>query len=262
MVDAATQAALGGNSRDVARRRLQSSQALAADLSRRFRVGEAAQSDALTADADAASAAVTLADTQAQLTGALAALAVLTGQTAVPSLAGPDPKMPRLEALGETHPRLIAARRATEVAQSSMRLTRIENRDSPEVGIQGINEKQGSNTPWNTRFGVVVRFPFATEGRNAPRLAAAQAQVTATEVQSVSAKRQAATELQQAVEILDGARQGSAAARAATSLVTRRGQIERAWRNGEMPLVEVVRANLSSLKFWSQRRERVSNPAE
>lgn len=247
ILDAATQAALAGNTRDEARRRLQSSQALSVDLARRFRIGEAAQSDALAADADAASALATLADAQARLTSAVAALATLTGQAAVPSLAAAEPQVARLDALRETHPRLVAARRQVEAAQSSLRLTRIQNRDSPEVGIQGINEKQGNGSPWNTRFGVVVRFPFATEGRNAPRLAAAEAQITAAEVQSALAERQVATELLQAVAMLDGARQGSVAAtRAASSLTTRRGQIERAWRAGEMPLIEVTRANAAA----------------
>lgn len=162
----------------------------------------------------------------------------------MPGLAGPEPPPPRPDEVRDTHPRVAAARRTAEAAQSSLRLTRIENRDSPEVGLQGINEKQGGASPWNTRFGLVVRFPFATEARNAPRLAAAQAQLTAAEVQLVQAERQVAAELQQAVATLAGARQGSAAAtRAAASLVTRRGQIEQAWRAGEMPLIEVVRAN-------------------
>jgi hypothetical protein len=38
-------------------------------------------------------------------------------------------------------------------------------------------------------------------------------------------------------------RSQEAAARAAASLDLRRGKIERAWRAGEMPLVEVIRAN-------------------
>ncbi len=244
VLDAATQAAISANTRDSARRRLQSSQALAADLTRRFRIGEAAQSDALAADADAASAMVTLSDAQAQFAGAQALLASLTGQLAVPSLIGPEPAPPKMDAVRDSHPRLIAARRVAEAAQSAMRLTRIESRDSPEVGIQGTNEKQGGTSPWNTRFGLVVRFPFATEARNLPRLAAAQSQVTTAQVQLVQAERQVTAELQQSVATLAGARQGSAAAtRAASSLVTRRGQIERAWRAGEMPLIEVVRAN-------------------
>ncbi len=244
VLDAATQASISANTRDAARRRLQASQALAANLNRRFRIGEAAQSDALAADADAASAMVTLADAQAQFAGAQALLASLTGQPAVPSLMGPEPPLPKMDAVRDTHPRLIAARRVAEAAQSAMRLTRIESRNSPEVGIQGLNEKQGAASAWNTRFGLVVRFPFATEARNAPRLAAAQSQVTNAQVQLVQAERQVTSELQQSVATLAGARQGSAAAtRAASSLATRRGQIERAWRAGEMPLIEVVRAN-------------------
>ncbi|MGI4955767.1 MAG: TolC family protein, partial [Janthinobacterium lividum] len=244
VLDAASQAALAENARTAAGRRLQAAQVLAADLNRRFRVGEAAQSDALAADADVANAAVTLADAAAQLAAAQATLAALTGSTSVPSLSGGAVAVPGLDALRQVHPRLVAARRLVDAAQSSLRLTRLDTRDSPEIGVQGIHEKQGAATPYNTRFGVVVRFPFATQARNAPRIAAAEAQVTAAEVQQVQAERQVLAELQSAQGALEAARQGSAAAtRAAGSLTIRRGQIERAWRAGEMPLIEVLRAN-------------------
>jgi len=57
----ATSATDAANTRAIAARRLATSRALAGDLSRQFAVGEAAQSDALAAEADAANAAVTLA---------------------------------------------------------------------------------------------------------------------------------------------------------------------------------------------------------
>ena len=242
VLDLSSQAALAANTRDVARRRLATTQALATDLNRRFRIGENAQSDALAADADASNARLALADAEAQLAAARAMLAAVTGSEAVPSLAVAAGAGPG--SAPEAHPRLVAARKAVEAAQAAMRLTRIESRDSPTVGVQGIHEKQGAGQPYDTRFGLVVRFPFATEARNAPLLAAAQSGVTAATTQLALAERQVTAERRQAEALLLGARQGSeAAARAATALGTRRGQVERAWRMGEMPLIEVVRAN-------------------
>ena len=239
VLDLAAQAGVAANARDVAARRLATAQALAENLSRQFRVGEASQSDALAASADAASAAVTLSGAEAQLAAAQAALAAVVGSPAVPRLDAPG----AVSGPASAHPRIVAATRAVEAAQAAARLARIENRDSPEVGLQGINEKQ-PGTKWDTRFGVTVRFPFATEARNAPRRAAAEQATTQATVQLTVAQREVQAGIQQAQAMLAGAERGSAAsARAAAELERRRGQIERAWRVGEMPLIEVVRAN-------------------
>ena len=245
VLDLAARAALATNTRDVARRRLQSSSALALDTQRRFRVGEGSESDALAADAEAAGARVTLSGAEAQLGSALAALATVTGAPVVPRLADAPAvlafRRPGANRLA-SHPRVIAAERAVAAAQEQVRLVRIENRDSPQIGVEGINEKQ-PGTRWDTRFGVVVHFPFATEARNAPRRAAAEQAVTQAIMQLELARRQVLAGVQQATALLEGAEQATVAARrAADALDKRSGQIERAWRLGEMPLIEVVRA--------------------
>jgi len=241
VLDLAAQASVAATARHVAARRLTTAQSLSTDLARQFRVGEAAQSDALAASADAANTAITLSNAEAQLAAAQAALAAVVGTPAVPRLDAPGPAPGPIPA--SAHPRIIAATRAVEAAQASARLTRIDIRDSPEIGLQGINEKQ-PNSKWDTRFGVTIRFPFATEARNAPRRAAAEQAVTQAMVQLALAQREVAAGLQQAQAMLAGAERSSAASiRAAAELDKRRGQIERAWRVGEMPLIEVVRAN-------------------
>ena len=242
----AAQAAFTANERDVARRRLASAEALAADLAHRFHVGESSESDALAADAEAAGARVALSAAEAQLASDVAALAAVTGQDTVPRLVASASRPAAQVALAvapATHPRIIAAERAVAAAEAKARLTRIENRDSPTIGVTGINEKQ-YGSPWDTRFGVMFRLPFATEARNAPLRAAAEEAVTQAEVQLVLAQREVLTAVHQAAAVLAGAERGSAAAlRAAGALDKRRAEVERAWRVGEMPLIEVVRAN-------------------
>jgi len=248
VLDLAAQAALALGDRNVAARRLATAQALAANLARQFRIGEASQSDALAADADAASAAVTLSNAEAQLGSARAVLAVVVGNDLLPRLDAPGPAAPASASRPAAdplaaHPRIAAAQRAVDAAQASARLVGIENRDSPVFGLQGINEKQ-PGTKWDTRFGVTFTLPFATEARNAPRRAAAEQAVTQAVVQLVQAQRAVLAAVRQAEALLTGAERGSVAAeRAAAGLVKRRGQIGRAWQVGEMPLIEVVRAN-------------------
>ena len=260
VLDLAAQAALAVGDRDVAARRLATAQALAADLTRRFRIGESSQSDALAAEADADGATVTLSSAKAQLGAARAALAVVVGNDLlprldVPGLAARTPAaQPAADPLA-AHPRVVAAQRAVEAAQASARLVGIEDRDSPEVGLQGINEKQ-PGTRWDTRFGVTFRLPFATEARNAPRRAAAEQAVTQAVVQLVQAQRAVLAAVRQAEAVLAGAERGSVAAeRAAAGLVKRRGQIGRAWQVGEMPLIELVRANALSYDAEAAREK-------
>jgi len=255
VLDLVSQATLAANTRDVAAHRLTAAQALATDLANRFHVGESSESDALAADAEAAGASVTLSLAEAQLASIRAALAAVTGVAVPPRLtatsaalatrplvlsaAGSSPGMAALAA----HPRIAAAERAVAAAQARARLVWIENRDSPQIGFQGINEKQPGSR-WDTRFGVVFRLPFATQARNAPLRAAAEQVVTQAEVALALAQREVLAGIRQAEALLTGAARASTAAeRAAGELDRRRGQIERAWHLGEMPLIEVIRAN-------------------
>ncbi len=244
VLDLAMRGTEATNARDVALRRLTTDKALADDLGRRFRLGESSQSDFLAATAEAASAEAAFQGAEAQLAATRLALAAMTGMDAVPRLDLPVP-VPAVTAADPlaVHPRVLAAERSVAAARANARLVRIGNRDDPEVGLQGINEKQ-FGSPWDTRVGVTLSFHFATEARNAPRRTEAEQAVTQAEVQLALARREVTAAVKQAKAILAGAEAGSAAAgRAAAELEQRRGQIERAWRLGEMPLIEVVRAN-------------------
>lgn len=235
------QATLAANSREVAERRLAAARTLDRDAANRFHTGEGSQSDALAADAQAAGAQINLSDAEAQLAEARATLTAVLGQDTIPSLAG-SASLPTGTDVQQQHPRIVAATRAVAAAEAQRRLVQIQNRDSPEVGVQGVNEKQ-PGTPWDTRFGVVVRFSFATEARNAPRRAAAEERVTQAQVQLENARRQVMIEYRQASAVLAAAITSEVAARRVAEAEARRqGMVERAWRLGEMPLIEVVRA--------------------
>ena len=242
VLDLAAQALAAANARDVAARRLAADRALAADAAHRFQLGEASESDSLAADAEAASATVTLQSAQAQADAARLAIAAVTGTDLVPRLDEPALAAPAADPLA-ANPRVLAAEQAVAAARANARLVRIADRDDPEVGFEGIDEKQ-PGTRWDTRFGVTLHFHFATEARNAPRRAEAEQGVTQAEVQLMLVRREVTAAIKQSAAILAGAERGSAAAvRAAADLEKRRGEIERAWKLGEMPLIEVVRAN-------------------
>ncbi len=248
VLDTALRAITATLSADVARQRLLAAQALANDLVRGVHAGESTQSDLQAARVDAEAAQASLADAEAQRLRVRIALSVLTGLEDIPQITGRDivgasasPAVPGH--LADSHPRVVGARRAVEAGLAAWRLTHISDRDSPEVAVIGIHEKQGFSTPYNTRFGLELRIPFATEARNTPSLAAARSTLMAAEANLMQARRQTEIEVGEA-EINFAAMRTSAAAsaRAESQLRKRRIQIERAWHVGEMPLIEVVRA--------------------
>ncbi len=241
LLDLAAQATTAVNTRDVEAKRLKTAEALAASAAERFKVGEGSDSDALAAAAQAAAVRVALSGAEAQVEAARASLAALTGREAIPRLTLPPALLS--SGVAGVHPRVAAAQRAVQAAEANARLVRIGNRDNPEIGVEGINEKQ-PGTRWDTRFGVTFRLPFATEARNAPLRAAAEQQLTQAQVQLALARRQVLAELRQAEAELAAAKQGAAAAeQAAAQWTKRQGQIGRAWRLGEMALIELVRAD-------------------
>ena len=248
-------ARLAADARDVAARQLMIDQTLGRDLQRQVSVGETAQSDQLAADAETASATIRLNDAQAQLEAALIQLAAVTGSRELPSLSvAALPANTGADAIAG-NPRLAAAEQAVTAARARARLVDIQDRDDPEIGLEGINEKQ-PGTRWDTRFGVTFTFHFATEARNAPRRAEAEQAVTQATVQAALIRRELIAALQLAEATKDNAaRTVQAAERGAVALDRRRVQIEQAWRLGEMPFIEFLRANVQALDADLARRK-------
>jgi hypothetical protein len=82
----------------------------------------------------------------------------------------------------EAHPRLQAATRSILAAQAAFRLALIANRDSPEIGVVAGRNRDIRGTEYDTTIGLRLKVPFATDARNAPRRAAAQADVLTAQI--------------------------------------------------------------------------------
>jgi len=249
----ATSATDAANTRAIAARRLATSRALAGDLSRQFAVGEAAQSDALAAEADAANAAVTLAQAESQLGAAKVTLAEVTGSPAIPALVVPAGIMPAgMVALPEgEHPQLRAAMEQVQAAQAQQRLVYLQDRDDPEIGLQGINEKQ-PGTQWDTRRDGDVPLCYRDAQRAAPDGGAGGGDERGGSARDGASPGRGG----------GGAEAGDAGRGRAGERCRRAGgggageaagQIERAWRLGEMPFIELVRANALAFDAESAR---------
>lgn len=225
-------------------RRAAAARQLAAITEQRAQRGESPAADALLARSEAVSAESTLRDQRAALAQAAARFSIVTGLAAAPSLASDRVPPPRPV---PDHPRLLAARRAVETAQAALRLVEATPRDSPTVALQGRHELNTYRDRFDTRVGVVLRLPLATESRNRPRIAAAQAEVSRAAGQLALLERDLAIEQRQARLALEAARERRLLAEEGfRALDRRRAQLDQAYTAGEMPLVEVIRARVAA----------------
>jgi outer membrane protein TolC len=225
-------------------RRAAAARQLAGVIELRSRRGESPAADSLLARSEALAAEAALQDQQATLAQAELRFTVLSGLAVAPSLTldATPPAGPPTE-----HPRLVVARRTVETAQSGLRLAEATPRDNPIISLQGRQEQTTYAERFGTRVGVVVRLPLATDSRNLPRLAAAQAELTRAEAQLILLERELELEARQARLAFQAAQNQLRLADAGfAALDQRRRQLEPAYSSGEIPLVELVRARVAA----------------
>ena len=235
--DLAAQAAIAGIERDVARRKLQEALVLAQDIDRRVKVGEVARVDLLQAQ----SAQQQAATAQAAADGALARVtAQWRGLTGMAQVAGLD------EATGpaQVHPAIALARAQLGAAQAKLALTEADRRDPVEIGLGMTRERSASGAASETAMKISLRVPFGSDSRNAPKLAAARAEVSAADGEVQAALRTADAEQEVARAELDTARRAQALAADRERLA---GEIQalvaKSWRLGESDLPARLRAD-------------------
>lgn len=230
---------IGEGSVDLARRRLQAARALQADVDRQVAAGQVALADLLLAKGESLEAQSILSEQEAALTEARLAFQALTGTPSPTDFAEPEPA----DRSFEQHPQLVALRNTVDVAEANTRLIRIQDRDSPEVALLGVIEREFHNDPYDKRIGVRVTIPFATEGRNAPRRAASEAEHTQALAELQTAERQVRAEVGRAEADLASAQERAALAdERHRAFAERLMLVERSVRVGETSFVELVRA--------------------
>ena len=236
------QAALAEREARLARDRVATARDIARDVRRRADLGDIPPSDALLAQNETLAAELELAQAEAELVAARAAYATLTGG-AMPNL-----RPERVEAPPPLHPALATARAALEVAESQARLVAATPRDNPELSVFGRGE-YGTLTEQGVSLGLRLRFPLATEARNAPRRAEAEAGITRATAQLAGAQRLVEAQVAAARAALRAAEENVRLARQRLGVADR--QLEaarRAFRSGETGLFDLYRVRQLQLE--------------
>ena len=226
----------------LAERRLAEAQLLVQDTRRRVSSGDSPRIDTLQASAAERQAA-------GQVSQAQRALAELRGQwrtlTGLTQIATPDETIPAASAdAAVNQPLVLTAQTRVRAAQARLALTEADRRDAPELGVGITREKALAGDVAQNALRLSLRIPFGSTHRNAPRLAAARAELDTAYAELDATQRQVQTDLVLAREALQ-------AAQAAAILASERAEfsaqaqalVARSYDLGESDLPSRLRAD-------------------
>lgn len=197
------QARLVATEQDLAQRKVDEAVVLAADVERRLKAGDLARTDLNQARAAEQLARATLADARGRSYRATQAFFILTGLKLLPVVveapaAGPGEL--------DTHPQLAASERASVTARAKLGQATAATHDPPEIEIGMRRERSAFGEPYANSVIVGIKVPFATDGRNQPRITAANAELIEAQAASQLDRQKIASEIQVAEVELEQAR--------------------------------------------------------
>ena len=238
--DACWQARLAENELALARRKVEEATMLAADVERRVKAGDLARVDLNHAQAAERLAQAALAEAGIKTFKARQAFEVLTGLTQLPS--GEETLAART-ALVDDHPLLAPLQRAVATTQAKLNQATQSLRNNPELELGIRREIMPLEDANANSLQMRLRLPFATDARNKPRIASANAElieahtVYSLERVKVSAEAETAQrELEQVRTVL-----GLTEARYTLAADTQR-LLAKAFALGELDLISRLRA--------------------
>lgn len=229
--------------------RVAAAAALERDTARQVAAGNLATVDGLVATASLREAQAALREQELALQRATIAFRTLTGLSPT---AGPT-EQPATSA--DLDPRTTAARATIDYGRAAERLAQLRTRANPEIGLQLRQERDSFSQPWGSRAALLVTIPLSYSGAQRERIAEARAQVAAGNAGLATLERVLPTGVERAREA-----QASATARANLAdarhgaLSEQVRLVEAAWRAGQTPLIELVRARSQLAESDAARR--------
>lgn len=235
---ATAEAGIAGERRALAQR-------LEADVARREAAGELARTDLLLARQEALAARAAAGDADVRRLAGVERLRLLSGSDVLPQ--GIDEAV--AAPLPEAHPRLRLVTAAVARARAALDLARESRRDAPELSLGVQESREDFAAPRRNSLRIGIRIPFATEGRNAPRVAATNTALVQAETERLRVEAELASERRQAeAELAATALAVELAGERAAAAGERARLLARAFELGELPLAEMLRAQSAALE--------------
>lgn len=234
-----------------AQRRTVTLERIEADTARRVAAGVLARADLLLAQAELSAARARAADAALRVAALLEQWFALTGERTPPAdpaerepLAAGSGRDERIASAADgTHPALVSLRSRVALARARFDLAAGVRRDPPELVLQHRSDRAVYGAEYRNTVLVALRVPFATEARNAPRVAAAGTELAATEAALAQRSRGIAAELAQSAAAVHAAfARHELAAERLRHAREHEALVVRAFALGEQPLVAALRA--------------------
>ena len=240
--EAAASVAVALTERDLAERKHSEALVLAKDVERRVKAGDSARVDGLQAQSLAQQAASGRGQAQQALARLQNQWLSLTGMAAVPTLDEPLRSVNPI--MGPDHPALQAAQTRVQAAQASLELNETDKRDPMSVGVGITRERSAFGAASQNSLRLAIKIPFGTDNRNAPRIAAARAELDAAQAELDAAQRQIQGELASAITEINAARRTQASMSERARLSTEvQALVAKSYRLGESDLPTRLRAD-------------------
>ncbi len=238
--DAVWQARLADNELALARRKVAEAAALAADVERRVRAGDLARVDLNQAQAAERLARSILAEAEFKRFRAMQGLDLLTGLAALPG--GEETLSPDAASIDD-HPLLAPLQRAVATAQARLDQAAKNRRDNPELELGARRERSSFGDTYANSLQVRFRLPFATDARNQPRIAAANAELIEAQAALGLERTRLAAEIEGSRRELSQARELLVLSESRSALAADTQQLlAKAFALGELDLVARLRA--------------------
>ncbi|MCU0870361.1 MAG: TolC family protein, partial [Burkholderiales bacterium] len=225
---------------DVATRRVAIAESLDAAVEKRLRGGDIAKADRLQTRDELLAARGALAEARARQEVARAQWTRVTGLDAlVDALEEVEVGTP----FDERHPMLAGARATTEAAREAVNVAQTLRRDPPVVALQNRSDRDVTDGDFRNTVRLLVRIPFATDARNRPRIATAEADLTQAMTDEVRLRAEVAASVRQAHAELDAARAAADFARARVAAADEAWRLtRRGFEAGEIAVANVLLA--------------------
>lgn len=238
--DAYWQARLAENELALARRKVEDAAAIAADVERRVKAGDLARVDLNQAQAAELLTRGALSEAEVKVFRARQGFDVLTGLSTLPS--GEEPPSAQAVSLDD-HPLLASLQRAVAMAQAKLGQATQSLRNNPELEL-GVRRERGiPGEPYVNSIQLGFRLPFATDARNGPRIAAANAELIEAHAAFGLERARLAAEIEAARRELDQTRAVVQLTETRFTLVADTQRLlAKAFALGELDLVSRLRA--------------------
>ena len=221
----------------IAQIRLKTAQEIRRETERRAELGDVAERDALLTQNEVLGAEVEVAQAEANLAAMRAAYRLLTNGGEAEGVLELSSALPKLD----QHPALRAGRADIARALAEIELVNKSRIDNPELTLFGRNEA-GDTGASATTVGMRLRVPLPTSGRNAPRLAEAQSELTRSEAEFAQKQRSLQAGVSAAQAALNAASKLEETARRRLEVADLQSSTaQRAYQLGEISLFDLYR---------------------